>query len=59
MALGRRARKSERAKLDATPPWSTDRERDTELTTGPYDVADTMRAFEKANERLPEMVPNS
>jgi predicted metal-dependent enzyme (double-stranded beta helix superfamily) len=25
----------------------------------PYDVADTMRAFEKANERLPEMVPNS
>jgi hypothetical protein len=41
MALGRRARKSERAKLDATPPWSTDRERDTELTTGPYDVADS------------------
>lgn len=40
MALGRRARKSERAKLDATPPWATDRERDTDLTTGPYDEAD-------------------
>lgn len=40
MALGRRARKSERAKLDATPPWATDRERDTEETTGPYDEAD-------------------
>jgi Protein of unknown function (DUF3710) len=41
MALGRRARKSERAKLDATPPWATDRVRDTDLTTGPYDEADS------------------
>ena len=40
MALGRRTRKSERAKIDATPPWSTERERDTDLTTGPYDEAD-------------------
>ena len=40
MALGRRARKSERAKLDATPPWSTERERDTEVTTGPFDEHD-------------------
>ena len=40
MALGRRTRKSERAKLDATPPWAAERTRDTEVTTGPYDEAD-------------------
>lgn len=41
MALGRRrVHKSERAKIDATPPWSTERERDTEPTTGPFDEAD-------------------
>lgn len=40
MALGRRRHRSERQKIDATPPWSTDRERDTELTTGPYDQDD-------------------
>lgn len=41
MALGRRRQhKSERAKIDATPPWSTERERDTELTTGPWDESD-------------------
>lgn len=41
MALGRRRQhKSERAKIDATPPWSTERERDTDLTTGPWDSAD-------------------
>jgi Protein of unknown function (DUF3710) len=41
MALGRRrAHRSERAKIDATPPWSTERERDTEPTTGPYDEQD-------------------
>ena len=41
MGLGRRTRRSERAKLDATPPWTTERDRDTEVTTGPYDEADT------------------
>ena len=41
MALGRRGRKSERAKLDATPPWATEKVRDTDLTTGPYDEADS------------------
>jgi hypothetical protein len=41
MALGRRARKSERAKLDATPPWATEKVRDTDLTTGPYDETDS------------------
>lgn len=40
MALGRRTRRSERAKIDATPPWSTERERDTDVTTGPYDEGD-------------------
>ncbi|HYT10542.1 MAG TPA: DUF3710 domain-containing protein [Mycobacteriales bacterium] len=40
MALGRRSRRSERAKLDATPPWQTERERDTPATTGPWDEAD-------------------
>ena len=41
MALGRkRAHKSERAKIDATPPWSTERVRDTDITTGPYDESD-------------------
>lgn len=41
MALGRRRQhKSERAKIDATPPWSKERERDTDLTTGPWDSAD-------------------
>jgi hypothetical protein len=40
MALGRRRHRSERQKIDATPPWSTERERDTEVTTGPYDEQD-------------------
>jgi hypothetical protein len=42
MALGRarRTRRSERGKIDATPPWSTERERDTEETTGPWDEVD-------------------
>ena len=40
MALGRRRHRSERQKIDATPPWSTDRERDTDVTTGPYDEQD-------------------
>ena len=49
MALGRRTRRSERAKIDATPPWSTERERDTEPTEGPYDELD---APEDDRERL-------
>ena len=41
MALGRRrGHRSERSKIDATPPWATEKERDTDLTTGPYDEAD-------------------
>jgi Protein of unknown function (DUF3710) len=40
MALGRRRHRSERQKIDATPPWSTERERDTDPTTGPYDELD-------------------
>jgi hypothetical protein len=40
MALGRRARRSERAKLDATPPWHEEKVRDTPVTTGPWDEQD-------------------
>jgi hypothetical protein len=40
MALGRRARRSERAKLDATPPWHEEKVRDTPATTGPWDEQD-------------------
>jgi hypothetical protein len=41
MALGRRRQhRSERQKIDATPPWSTERDRDTEVTTGPFDELD-------------------
>jgi hypothetical protein len=41
MALGRRrVHRSERQKIDATPPWSTEKDRDTDPTTGPYDEQD-------------------
>jgi hypothetical protein len=43
MALGRRTRRSERAKLDATPPWHEDKVRDTPATTGPFDEQDAPR----------------
>lgn len=49
MALGRRPRRSERAKIDATPPWATERERDTDVTEGPYDELD---APDDGQERL-------
>jgi hypothetical protein len=40
MALRRREKRTERSKLDATPPWEV-RQRDTPPeTTGPYDVRD-------------------
>jgi len=41
MALRRRGpRRSERAKLDATPPWHEEKVRDTPVTTGPWDEKD-------------------
>jgi hypothetical protein len=40
MAVGRRGRRSERAKLDATPPWHEEKVRDTAVTTGPWDERD-------------------
>jgi hypothetical protein len=40
MALGRRGRRSERAKLDATPPWHEEKVRDQPVTTGPWDEQD-------------------
>jgi hypothetical protein len=40
MALRRKQKRTERSKLDATPPWDTTRHHQTVTTTGPYDVAD-------------------
>ena len=40
MALGRRSRRSERGKLDATPPWHEEKVRETPATTGPWDEQD-------------------
>jgi hypothetical protein len=40
MAFGRRGRRSERAKLDATPPWHEEKVRETPPTTGPWDEQD-------------------
>jgi hypothetical protein len=40
MARGRRGRRSERAKLDATPPWHEEKVRETPATTGPWDEQD-------------------
>ncbi|MCW2490653.1 MAG: hypothetical protein QOH56_2991 [Pseudonocardiales bacterium] len=49
MALRRREKRTERSKLDATPPWDTRRSHDNDPTTGPYDVQD---APEDGLERL-------
>jgi hypothetical protein len=38
MAPGRRQKRTERSKLDATPPWDTRRQRDVATTSGPFDV---------------------
>ena len=40
MASRRRDKRSDRAKLDATPPWETRIRPDVAATTGPYDVRD-------------------
>jgi Protein of unknown function (DUF3710) len=40
MVFGRRSKRSERAKLDATPPWQEEKERDTPVTSGPWDEQD-------------------
>jgi hypothetical protein len=42
MALRRKEKRTERSKLDATPPWETKRHHDAEPTTGPYDVHDVI-----------------
>ena len=41
MALRRKEKRTEKSKLDATPPWETKRPHEQQPTTGPYDVADT------------------
>ncbi|MDT0260775.1 DUF3710 domain-containing protein [Jatrophihabitans lederbergiae] len=40
MALRRKEKRTERSKLDATPPWETRRPHQSAATTGPYDVVD-------------------
>ena len=40
MALRRKEKRTERSKLDATPPWDTKRQHDTVVTTGPFDEVD-------------------
>lgn len=40
MALRRKEKRTERSKLDATPPWDTKRHHETVVTTGPFDEAD-------------------
>lgn len=40
MAGRRRQRRTDRSKLDATPPWETRAREEPEPTTGPYDVRD-------------------
>jgi hypothetical protein len=40
MALRRKEKRTERSKLDATPPWDTRRPHDSVPTTGPYDIQD-------------------
>ncbi|MDQ1730070.1 MAG: hypothetical protein QOK10_229 [Pseudonocardiales bacterium] len=36
----RKEKRTERSKLDATPPWETSRVHESDPTTGPYDVRD-------------------
>jgi Protein of unknown function (DUF3710) len=40
MALRRKEKRTERSKLDATPPWDTKRHHETQQTNGPFDVHD-------------------
>jgi Protein of unknown function (DUF3710) len=40
MALRRREKRTERSKIDATPPWDAKQREKPEATTGPYDVLD-------------------
>lgn len=40
MALGRKDKRSERSKIDATPPWERRKPPTAEATQGPFDVTD-------------------
>ena len=42
MALGKGRRRSERAKIDATPPWEVRKPVEAEPTTGPFDIRDAV-----------------
>jgi hypothetical protein len=57
MALRRRVKRTERSKLDATPPWETRQRAEPEPTTGPFDVrdapADNLRRIDLGALRVP------
>ena len=40
MALRRKEKRSERSKIDATPPWERRKPTEVRPTAGPYDLAD-------------------
>ncbi len=40
MALRRKEKRTERSKLDATPPWDTNRHHESAPTSGPFDITD-------------------
>lgn len=46
MALRRKEKRTERSKLDATPPWDTSKRRAVAATTGPFDESDAELAEE-------------
>jgi hypothetical protein len=46
VALGKGRRRSERSKLDATPPWEVRKAAETPPTTGPYDIRDAPDALD-------------
>jgi hypothetical protein len=46
VALGKARRRSERSKLDATPPWEVRKAAETPATTGPYDIRDAPGALD-------------
>jgi hypothetical protein len=50
VALGKGRRRSERAKIDATPPWEVKKAVETEPTTGPFDIKDASALISGPND---------
>ncbi|MEP6597980.1 MAG: DUF3710 domain-containing protein [Actinomycetota bacterium] len=59
MALRRKQKRTERSKLDATPPWEVRHREEPEVTDGPFDVrdepADTLTRIDLGALRVPVM----